>query len=235
MASRPDRPADEPSHDGGDLPRDHDDVGPEGRDRTGDSPISDEQWATIVADLRGDPDPTGSPDPETSSAAGQNDPRTSSGPAVTYPVAPWVSERRVVRPARPTPPSPADAPSAGDDGGTWNDDPAGPVELRPASGRDWDATGQMDEAERRVDETEHFHPADPGPVLGGDPLLTMAWLAVAGMPVLWLAVLIAWRGAPPAVLQASGAVFVIGVVLLLWRMPQRRDDTEHDDSDGAVV
>ena len=228
MASRPDRPADEPSHDGGDLPRDHDDVGPEGRDRTGDSPISDERWAAIVADLRGNPDPTGSPDTEPSTAAGQDDPRTSSGPAVTYPVAPWVSERRVVRPARPTPTSPAD-------GVTWDDDLAGPAELRPASGRDWDATGQMDEAERRADETEHFHPADPGPVLGGDPLLTMAWLAVAGMPLLWLVVLIAWRGAPPAVLQTSGAVFVIGIVLLLWRMPQRHDDSEHDDSDGAVV
>jgi hypothetical protein len=125
-----------------------------------------------------------------------------------------------VRPARP---------------GSGDDAPDAPEVPRELSGRDWDATDQIDDAERRVDEAEHFQPPDPGPVLGGDPLLTMAWFAVGGMPVLWLVVLIAWRDAPPALLQASVAVFLLGLVVLLWRMPHRRGEGGDDDSDGAVV
>jgi hypothetical protein len=201
MAPRPDRPADEPSPDGDDR---RDPGGP------GDARVTDEQWAAIVADLRADPAPTGDDD-------GQEGPATSSGPAVTYPVAPWVTDRRVVRPARPdNPGSPAGEPPAG-------------------TGRDWDATAQMDEAEREVDAAEHFRPPDPGPVLGGDPLLTMAWLAVAGMPLLWLVTVVAWRDAPPVVLRASGLVFVLGLAVLLWRMPHRREDRADPDDDGAVV
>ncbi|MCG7287754.1 hypothetical protein MHY85_17445 [Cellulomonas sp. ACRRI] len=214
MALRPDRPDPSPDGDEPDGPRAGRQHGPSG-DR-----VTDEQWAAIVAELRGDTDQTGPAEPPAAAAAGQDDPRTSSGPAVTYPVAPWVTDRRVVRPARepgtPAEPGPPDA---------------GPP---PPSGRDWDATEQIDEAERRVDEAEHFRPPDPGPVLGGDPLLTMAWLAVALMPVVWLVVLIFWRDAPPVVMQASVVTFVLGLVVLLWRMPHRRD-TEHDDSDGAVV
>lgn len=218
MAPRPDRP--DPSHDGDEPDRARDDHG----DRPDDAGerVTDEQWAAIVADLRGDDGPSGAAEPPTAGTAGQDDPRTSSGPAVTYPVAPWVTDRRVVRPARPDdtagpagPGSPADA---------------GP----PPSGRDWDATSQMDDAERQVDEAEHFSPPEPGPVLGGDPLLTMAWFAVAGMPVVWLVVLIAWRGAPAVIMQASVVVFVLGLVALIWRMPRRHED-RHDDSDGAVV
>ncbi len=212
MAPRPERP--DPSHDGDER----DDARGTHHDRPSDQPVSDEQWAAIVADLRADADPV-------AGTTGQDDPRTSSGPAVTYPVAPWVTDRRVVRPAQ-------DRREGADDD---HADRAGDADGLPRelSGRDWDATDQMDEAERRVDEAEHFHPADPGPVLGGDPLLTMAWSAVVGVPVLWLVVLVAWRSAPPVIMQASVAVFLLGLVLLLWRMPHRRDD-EHDD-DGAVV
>ena len=213
MALRPDRPDPSPDGDEPDGPR------ADRHDPSGDR-VTDEQWAAIVAELRGDTDPTGPAEPPAAAAAGQDDPRTSSGPAVTYPVAPWVTDRRVVRPARePRPPAEPGPP-----------EPAAP----PLSGRDWDATEQIDEAERQVDETEHFRPPDPGPVLGGDPLLTMAWLAVALMPVVWLVVLIFWRDAPAVVMQASVVTFVLGLVVLLWRMPHRRDD-DHDDTDGAVV
>ena len=122
---------------------------------------------------------------------------------------------RVVRPALP-------------------DDDVTPVpdeDGRVLSGRDWDGTATMDAAERLVDEEEHFVPPDPGPVLGGDPLTTMAWLAVVGMPALWLVVLLGWRSAPTVLLQASGAVFVAGLAVLVWRMPHRRDP----DDDGAQV
>jgi len=213
MAPRPDHPADDPSPDG-------DERDAARADRSAE--VSDEQWAAIVADLQGGPDLT---EPSTSGTTGQDDPRTSSGPAVTYPVAPWVTDSRVVRPARPA----GDATRPGDD-----DDRATGL-PGAATGRDWDATGQIDEAERRVDEAEHFVPPDPGPVLGGDPLLTMAWFAVGGMPLLWLVVLLGWRDAPSAVVQASVAVFLLGLVVLLWRMPHRRDEDDHDDADGAVV
>lgn len=224
MAPRPDRPDPSPEGDEPDGARDaHGDRPDDAGDR-----VTDEQWAAIVADLRGDDGPSGAAEPPTAAAAGQDDPRTSSGPAVTYPVAPWVTDRRVVRPARPDDAAAPAAPAS--PGPPAGDDAAGP----PSSGRDWDATGQMDDAERRVDEAEHFRPPDPGPVLGGDPLLTMAWFAVAGMPVVWLVVLIAWRDAPAVIMQASVVVFVLGLVVLIWRMPHRRED-RHDDSDGAVV
>jgi|GEM_PF-268937 len=250
MALRPDRP--DPSPDGDEPDGPHAD---RPRDPSGDR-VTDEQWAAIVAELRGDADPTGPTEPPAAAAAGQEDPRTSSGPAVTYPVAPWVTDRRVVRPAREDAARPGrdDAAQPGrDDAGRPGRDAAarpGPDEAgRPApgspagagtggpaprTGRDWDATDQIEDAERRVDEAEHFRPPDPGPVLGGDPLLTMAWLAVATMPVVWLVVLIFWRDAPGVVMQASVVTFVLGLVVLLWRMPHRRD-ADHDDSDGAVV
>ena len=126
-------------------------------------------------------------------------------PSLDFPVAPWVQGAHVVRPA----------------------------DTAPAAGRDWDGTEQYDAAEQAADEREGFVPPDPGPVLGGDPLLTMAWFAAAGMPLFLLVVLIAWRDAPSALVQAACAVFVLGVAVLVWRMPGRRDPG--DDDTGAVV
>lgn len=124
-------------------------------------------------------------------------------------------EARVVRPAHDDEPLPHDEP-----------------ELL---GRDWDGSAQYEAAEARVDAHEHFVPPDPGPVLGGDPLLTMAWFAAAGMPLFLLAVLIFWQDAPIALVQAAAVVFVLGVGVLVWRMPHRRDPDDHDRGDGAVV
>lgn len=176
----PDRSAD-------DDPRDD-----EGRS---DAPVSEEQWAEIVADLRD----------TASSGTSTDDGDAAPGPAVTYPVAPWVSDRRVVQPADST-----------------------------GSGRDWDGTEQIDRAEREVDEAEHFVPPSAPPVFGGDPLLTVAWLAVGGMPIFWLVVVVAWKSAPAALMQASGVVFLAGLAVLFWRMPHRRDPDRGED-DGAVV
>src|SRR5690606_27359413 len=66
--------------------------------------------------------------------------------------------RRLLRDARPA-----------------DDDEHAPAAAGPAAltGRDWDGTSQYDAAEEAVDEHEHFVPGDPGPVLGGDPLLTL--------------------------------------------------------------
>lgn len=151
-----------------------------------------ERWAEIIADL-------GPLTPGEPVAEREPDPERGAGPAVTYPVAPWVS-------ARPTPPEP--------------------------SGRDWAGTDEIDAAEAEVDGREHFVPPEPGPVLGGDPLLTMAWLGAAGVPIALLVVLIVWRDAPVVLMQAAGVVFLLGCGLLVWRMPHHRDD---DSGPGAVV
>jgi len=168
------------------------------------APVDDEQWAQIVARLgQVDADET---DPDA--------PASSGPPGLDFPVAPGVTpprrdRSRVVRPAQ-------------------REDPLG-----AATGRDWDGTTQYDDAEDAVDAQETFVPPDPGPVLGGDPLLTMAWFGAVGMPLFLLVVLIAWRDAPAALVQAACVVFVLGVGVLVWRMPSRRD--ECDDDDGAVV
>ena len=79
---------------------------------------------------------------------------------------------------------------------------------------------------------EHFEPPDPPPVLGGDPLLTMAWSAVAGVPALVIVAVLAWRDIPTVVLQVAGVAFLVAVGLLFWRMPHDRED---DSGPGAVV
>jgi hypothetical protein len=172
-------------------------------------PTEGERWAAIVAQLA---DLDGTPrDPTASADRGPQAPGPTPGRAVSFPVAPWAPDPRVVRPA------------GGPD--------AVPPELQ---GRDWDGTGQIDDAEAKVDAEEHFEPPDPGPVLGGDPLLTMAWFAAAGMPVFFFVLLVAWRDAPSALMQAAGVVFALGVAVLVWRMPNHRHDgPDHDH--GAVV
>jgi hypothetical protein len=176
-----------------------------------DGPVDDERWARIVAEL-GDVDSA----PETGAAR----------PGIDFPVAPGVSSpfpgRRVVRPANED--RQDDEPPVGSGAASG---------ASAASGRDWDGTSQYDAAESSIDEAEQFVPPDPGPVLGGDPLLTMAWCAAAGVPLFLVVVLIAWRDVPAVLVQAACVVFVVGVGVLLWRMPQRRD--RDDDDTGAVV
>jgi hypothetical protein len=121
---------------------------------------------------------------------------------------------RVVRAAQP----PSDPPLGGP-----------PV----SGGRDWDGTAQYDEAEDAVDAQEHFVPPDPAPVLGGNPLLTLAWTLVVGVPVLYVVMLIAWRHPPGWLAPVAGVGFLAGLAVLLWHMPHRRDDA--DDDSGAVV
>jgi hypothetical protein len=82
------------------------------------------------------------------------------------------------------------------------------------------------------DVDEHFEPPDPGPVLGGDPLLTMAWIAVVGPLVLLLVTVFAWRDIPSIALQVAAVSLLLGVGILVWRMPASRDE---DDGPGAVV
>ena len=68
---------------------------------------------------------------------------------------------------------------------------------------------------------------------GNDSPDACSVLAPAGVPIFLLIVLVVWRDAPPALVQAAAALFVVGVGVLLWRMPHRRDPD--DDDTGAVV
>ena len=128
---------------------------------------------------------------------------------------------RVLRAAPEEPPAPSGPP-----------DVPGTADPAPLGARDWDGTTQYDAAEDAVDEIEHFVPQDPGPVLGGNPLLTLAWGAAIGSPLFLLVVVVAWQDAPALLVRAAAALFVIAVAVLVWRMPQRREPT---DGDGAVV
>ncbi|EYR64752.1 hypothetical protein N866_06215 [Actinotalea ferrariae CF5-4] len=96
----------------------------------------------------------------------------------------------------------------------------------PSDPRAWSTDPEADERET------HFEPPDPGPVLGGDPLLTMAWAAVCGAPLLFLLSVTVWRSAPQVLVQVAAVLFLAGLGTLLWRMPHRRDD---DAGPGAVV
>ncbi|GEK19715.1 hypothetical protein [Cellulomonas xylanilytica] len=208
MAPRPDDSDDGVQPTGADDPPPSSDASGELPDHAAPpEPTDDEVWAAIVAEL-GELDGYGSteqsPEPESVPPTAASTEPTS---GLSFPVAPWVADRRVIRPA-------ADA-------------------TPELSGRDWDGTSQIDDAEASIDEEEHFVPPDPGPVLGGDPLLTMAWCAAAGVPIFLLVVLVVWRDAPTALVQAAAALFVVGVGVLLWRMPHRRDPD--DDDTGAVV
>ncbi|WP_298456965.1 hypothetical protein [uncultured Cellulomonas sp.] len=200
----------------------HDDTGdaPDRREPTGDEVAA--RWAEIVADLGrlGTVDPRGDTDTdtdtETQTGSDGRDPVPDPGPG----------------------PDHRGAVDARDEGaGAAVTYPVAPwVSARPVerelTGRDWAGTDDIDAAESEIDDREHFVPPDPGPVFGGDPLLTMAWLGAAGIPIALLVVLVAWRDAPTVLLQAAGVVFVLSCALLVWRMPHRRDD---GGGPGAVV
>ncbi|QJW36559.1 hypothetical protein [Cellulosimicrobium protaetiae] len=126
------------------------------------------------------------------------------------------------------------APGRPADPGRGPRDVLGSVPVAPwvrASGpRDWPTTPEVEDLEEAE---SHFVPPDPPLVLGRDPLLTMAWALVVGVPLLLLVVLVVVRPYPVIVAQVGGAAFLVGLAILLWRMPHRRDDD--DEGPGAVV
>src|SRR4051794_31373019 len=87
-------------------------------------------------------------------------------------------------------------------------DPRGPGSS-PPSGRDWQGSDQFDDAESAVDDLEHFVPPDPGPVMGGDPLLTLGWLGAAGIPVALLLTLVLWPDVPTRWLQIAAFLWMV--------------------------
>jgi hypothetical protein len=96
--------------------------------------------------------------------------------------------------------------------------------------RDWPTTPEVEDLE---DAESHFTPPDPEVGIGRDPLLTMAWSLVAGVPILLLVGMVVLRPFPTIVAQIGGGLFLAGLGVLLWRMPHRREDD--DAGPGAVV
>jgi len=98
--------------------------------------------------------------------------------------------------------------------------------VRPLGPRDHVASQEEVDLE---DEQSHFVPPDPGPVLGGDPVLTSAWLAVvAGILTLVVSALLV-RLVPSVVAWVGAALLAAGAGVLLWRLPHERGDADGDD------
>jgi hypothetical protein len=107
--------------------------------------------------------------------------------------------------------------------------------ILPAGPRDWPLTPEVEALE---DEDSHFTPPEPPPLLSRDPLLTMAWSFVVGVPILALIGMIVSAAMPsvsipPLAGQIGLGLFVAGLGVLIWRMPHQRDPD--DDGPGAVV
>lgn len=76
-----------------------------------------------------------------------------------------------------------------------------------------------------------FVPEEPPSLAGTDPLTMLAWLAAVGGPVALLLAAMFWRAAPLLAIVGIVAVFVLGTVYLIMKLPQEKDE----DDDGARV
>jgi len=83
------------------------------------------------------------------------------------------------------------------------------------------------------DPEDVFVPPDPGPIMDGDPLLTLAWCGAVGGPFILFILAMFWRSAPSLVFWVAGAMALFGIAILVWRMPHSRDADDFDD--GARV
>jgi hypothetical protein len=109
----------------------------------------------------------------------------------------------------------------------WLNEP-GPAARAPGP-RDWPTTP---EGEALEDEDAHFVPPEPDHILGRDPLTNLAWALAVVAPILVLVLLITVHPFPRLVGGIACGAFLVGVGLLVWRMPRDRDD---HDGPGAVV
>lgn len=116
------------------------------------------------------------------------------------------------------------------------EEPALPTRIvRPGGPRDWPSS---EEVEALEEAESHFTPPEPPPLLSRDPLLTMAWGFVVGIPVIALLTVIVSAAfpsvrVPSLAAQIAVGLFLAGLATLVWRMPHHRDPD--DDGPGAVV
>lgn len=173
----------------------------------------DAVWLDLVARLESDtvatrPDPPG-PGRQPDKAGSPGNPPPSFrdfdplGLAGTPPAGLSAAEREAA----------ADAAGTSGGGRTSPHDPAGP--------RDYDVD----------DDGGEFVPEEPPSLAGTDPLTMLAWLAAVGGPVALLLSAMFWRAAPLLAIVGIVAVFVLGTVYLIMKLPQEKNE----DDDGARV
>ncbi|MET1089085.1 MAG: hypothetical protein ABWY04_18540 [Arthrobacter sp.] len=155
------------------------------------------------------------------------------------------------------PPAKPDATGTGD---PTTSDPTPPAAQRAATFRDFDPLGlaaptELSATERQAASTARQHPGaadanvagprdydgpeeggefipgEPPSLAGTDPLTMLAWLAAVGGPVALLLSAMFWRSAPLLAIVGIVAVFVLGTVYLIMKLPQEKDDND----DGARV
>ncbi|MDJ0458891.1 hypothetical protein PUN71_016935 [Arthrobacter sp. NQ7] len=81
------------------------------------------------------------------------------------------------------------------------------------------------------DDDGEFVPEEPPSLAGTDPLTMLAWLGAVGGPVALLLSAMFWRSAPLLAIVGIVAVFVLGTVYLIMKLPQEKNG----DDDGARV
>ncbi|MGL3805819.1 hypothetical protein ACSYDW_06935 [Paeniglutamicibacter sp. R2-26] len=106
--------------------------------------------------------------------------------------------------------------------GTARVDP-GLFQMHPALGgpRDYEV----------AEDEEGFVPEEPPALGSGNPLLTLAWVAAAGAPLMLLVLAIFWRRAPMPLWIGLCVVALAAGAFLFARLPRYR----HEDDDGARI
>ncbi len=133
-----------------------------------------------------------------------------------------LEEDPVAGPDLPGEPSPGTGPGPGSTGGTGRVDPT-LFQMHPALGgpRDYEA----------AEDHEGFVPEEPPALGSGNPLLTLAWTAAAGAPLMLLVLAIFWRRAPMPLWIGLCVVALAAGGFLFARLPRFR----HEGDDGARV
>ncbi|HLV05139.1 hypothetical protein [uncultured Georgenia sp.] len=111
-----------------------------------------------------------------------------------------------------------------------------PASFTPAPGpRDYSPAPETDDEDDDParDLVDGFVAPDPDPLARAEPVVVLGWVSALGGIALMVVCVLLWRGAPGLVWLAAAGALAIGLGLLLWRMPARRDVDDHDD--GAVV
>lgn len=104
----------------------------------------------------------------------------------------------------------------------------------PALGpRDYTPTTETEDDDPARDVVDGFVQPDPDPLSRAEPVVVLGWAGVLAGLALMIVCVLAWRGAPGVVWLAAVGALAVGIGLLLWRMPARRDTDDYDD--GAVV
>lgn len=103
----------------------------------------------------------------------------------------------------------------------------------PPGPRDYTPDPDVDDDDPDRDLVDGFIAPEPEPLRDAQPIVVLGWVGVLlGLAVMVLCVLV-WRAAPGLVWLSAAASLAVGIGILLWRLPARREPDDYDD--GAVV